>query len=115
MNVENFIYNKNHNQVTLYNVTAMAYLLFIIATQVGIRQTNKTFHTTDKIVRIIAGLVFIVLIYHLVKYLAEHNHPTAAWIVASIPIINFILLGFGTGFMLGKTISNQFQIKQFKF
>ena len=115
MNVENFIYNKNHNQVTLYVVTAMAYLLFMIATQVGIYQTNKSFLTGDKIAKMVGGIVFIVLIYHLVKYLAENNYPTAAWIVASIPVINFILIGFGTGFMLGKTMTaTQSQIKQFK-
>jgi hypothetical protein len=116
MNVENFIYNKNYNQVTLYIVTAMAYLLFMIATQVGIHQTNKTFHTTEKIAKMAGGIVFIVLIYYLVKHLAENNYPTAAWVVASIPIINFILIGFGTGFMLGKTMtSSQSQINQFKY
>lgn len=110
MQVENFIYNKKHNQITLYNLTAMAYLLYIIAAQVGIRKTNKTFHTSDKLIRGVIGIVLLVLFYHLVKYLAENNHPTIAWVVASVPIIAFILLGFGTGFMLGKTIKNNFPL-----
>jgi uncharacterized protein YqhQ len=78
-------------QKTLYAVTALVHILTQLGYLLAIRKESNL---NSKIGFFILAIVIAILVFKLIEYLCNKQYNTIAWILAILPLISSISLGF---------------------